>query len=130
MNNGERGAADQPEFQLPVFRNIGCNMPNASRDSARNTKISFRLLVPPAKAQQCVDDEEMDANKKDAGNHQRDRQRVVHLAPVRGQRREPPRIDEMKQQRARDDHNQRDSHRHIDLLSVGKTLRNDTHQIA
>jgi len=102
-NDAHRGDADQPALQRLV---LGF--------------VAGPLAFTMAEAPQRVDNKQIDDDEKDAGDHQRDRQRVVHCLPVRRQRREPPRGDQMKDHRTDDEHQQRDRDGHgMSLKSPG-----------
>ncbi len=96
-NHPKCGARDQPQLQLAVLRLIG---------RAR--------AVAMAVAPDDVGDEQVDDDEEDAGDDQCDGQRVVHLLPVGGKRRRPPRAHEMEEHRSNDDDHDCNGYRHTD----------------
>ncbi len=67
--------------------------------------------------------EQIDADEDDAGNPERDADRVVDRAPVGGNRREVPRTEEVKQDGRRDQQNQCDCDAHGHILVDGTLAR-------
>ena len=61
------------------------------------------LTLAMAKLQQRIDDEQVDDDEEQAGDQQRDRQRVVHRLPVGRQFGRPPRRDPVEHHRTDDD---------------------------
>ncbi len=96
-HDAQRGAADQPEFELVIDRLVG------------GTAAVAMAITPDH-----VADEQVDADEEGAGDDDRDGQRVVHLLPVGRERRRPPRAQEVEEHRSDNHDHECDGERHID----------------
>lgn len=94
--NANGGDADQPAFETTVMG-----------------FVSGPMAVAVAIAEDRPGNEKIDDNEGYAGNDQRNGEGVVHLAPVRRRRGQPPRAPEVEGERGGDDDDQEDGERQV-----------------
>src|SRR3981081_2486719 len=102
-SDADRSPYGEPPFELFVFGIVGC-LPS--------------LLV--MKAEDAIGHERNDREENRPGDPERDVDRVVDVAPVCGDRRPPPRAEEVKQHRADCDQKQYDCYSHPSFILAVK----------
>ena len=104
----------EPPFELLVFGIVGCPP---------------SLLV--TKAEDAIGHERDDREENRPGDPERQGDRVVDVAPVRGERRPPPRAEEVKQHRGDRDQKQYDCYSHplciLAIKGCGYELKGGAH---